>query len=585
MVTREEILQLLPRYNDSWILVKEKQHVKDIIKLICKRHIDFANDYDKIGSLFIGESLEATCNNLNSFCRRYLHYYEESEHEQTVGSPAAIVTRGKNPGVDCKSYALFNAGCLDAIQRLTGDVINWHYCFASYDIGQKTPYHVFVVVDTDEKQMYLDPTPGAENKQPVWIVNKKVETTGSKRVGFVLPGLDNLVQQTDTSTAGSWGTLMPPPSWYPSHLPKFYNNGDGFRLRPLNAVPKYTANDVLDTCLYLQTLIGYNRVDWQNARSAAWRYADGSGSAKMWVQSAFMKDSNGDGSGNFADISSNGQSIDGVFYSELQARYISNESKARPWLSSMQAKGGGIDLLTIPMGNDAEIPRPSWYASYLPSLFVAPGNMGQYPAGFMTTKPMIRNGRSSGWTSYEITPADVASLMLYAQPVIAIGPTPYPLNWYLNDTVNGATATRFKISLAFENGFSDTQLQTYGISGDMMKLPQLDADPYASGFTHALQSVVSFAVNFFAGKIPGGTSLTKAANTLAAAGGSAINGGEVSPAGTFSAAVFQAADLIAAGLQQDLADKEQQKKYLLAFLAAAAALGWYYRKDLKKAFA
>jgi len=109
-VTKEKLLDLLPPYTDEWIKVKEKQQVKDIIKLICERHLDFCSDYDLICSAFVGASLQDTCNNLYDFCAKNLHYKEESEEVQTVGNPASIIARGAT-GIDCKSYALFIGGC------------------------------------------------------------------------------------------------------------------------------------------------------------------------------------------------------------------------------------------------------------------------------------------------------------------------------------------------------------------------------------------------------------------------------------------------------------------------------------------
>lgn len=571
-VSKEKLLQQLPPYTDEWVKVKEQQRVPDIIKLICERHSDFATDYDAIGNYFIGASIQDTCNNLYNFCAENLLYKEETEEVQTVGNPASILSRGA-AGIDCKSYACFIGGCLDAIQRETGEKIKWNYCFASYEVLQKIPYHVFVVVETDNGLLYVDPTPGSADKEPVWIVNRSV-TAKQKSKGV---GIGNRIGLADTSNAG-YGVLMPAPVWYPAHLPKFYNNGDGFRLRPLNAVPNYTENDVLDTCLYLQTLIGYNRVDWQNARSAAWQYTDGSGGAKIWVQSAFKTDAHGDGSGNFAAISSNGQSVDGGWYSKLQARYIVNEAKSKPWLSAMQAKGGGIELMTIPMGNDVEVPRPSWYEKYLPSLFFAAGNPGQYAAGHLDTKPKIRDWKSSSYTRYDITPQDVAMYMVYAQPVIYSGATPYPLNWYINDDVNGAMASWFKITLGFLPGHTNQQMQTWGITGDIMHQPMLDANPFASGFTTTLESIVSAAINFFAGKIPGGTKAVQAAYAAGSlSAGEFITGGAMPP-GQFSAAVFAAADALVTKIASD----DKTKKLFILGIAAAVVLGWYYRDDLKE---
>lgn len=560
-VTKEFILEKLPDYPFDWVLVKERQRVPDIIKLICEQHKTFAADYDCIGRYFIGSSIDETCDNLYTFCKDYLRYREESEDFQSVGNPRSIIMRGET-GIDCKSYALFIGGCLDAIQRYTGDNIDWFYTFASYELTQRTPYHVFVGVNTDGGLLYCDPTPGANDKTPVWIIDKAVHVKGkaSKVAGIGA-----------TTTAA--GTLMEPPSWYPSYLPLFYNTGNGIFLHGA-AVPGYSSNDILDLLLYYQTIVGYNRTDYQYAIAASWKHTDNSDSGYNWAVNALKSGNMGS---NWANVSFKNYTIDGTLYSQLQARYIANEATALPWLVNMQGKGGGIDLMTIPFASDAQISRPSFYPNYLPSLFISGGALGQFPAGHLDTKPKIRAASVSA-ADYNIIPEDVAALMLYAQPVINAGPTPYPTNWYINDEVNGAEAFHYKISLAFSDGFTNSQAQTYGMTGDMMTAPLLDANPYASGFTTTLQNIVSAAVNYFAGKA-GGSALVTAANYAATlSGGEVITGGPV-PAGVYSAEVFKAADALAASIQQTATNK----KYLLLFLAAAGVLTWYYWDDIKKA--
>lgn len=370
--------------------------------------------------------------------------------------------------------------------------------------------------------------------------------------------------------AADWGTLIPPPKNYPANLPLFYRTSAGSAiLRPLNIMPKYVEGDVLQTLLYLQTIIGYNRTDYWNAFSAAWQYADGSGGARIWVQSAFKADNMGDGGGDFLNISHNNQSTDGALYAKLQAQYIANNSD-QPWLAAMQAKGGGIDLMTIPAPTDVLQPRPSWYPDYLPSLYKSSGGFRMWPAGSMNTKPKLKNNKSGGYKQYVITAEDVANLCVYAQPIIYAGPTPYPTNWYANDDVNGAMAMRFKVSLNVDWGFSNSQAQTWGAVGDMMTAPVLDPNPYASGFSTVLETIVKGVISFFAGKIPGGTKLVNAAYMAGnLSGGQYITGSDYPPGGAFTKAVFDAAH----NIEQKNEQRANEGNMLL--IALAAAIGWY----------
>lgn len=353
-------------------------------------------------------------------------------------------------------------------------------------------------------------------------------------------------------------TLITPPSWYDAdNLPCFYRQSNGqIHVLPLNSMPKgYTNDNVLDLLLYYQLIIGYNRIDTINAKTAAWSY--GKYNAKIWANAALKSNSDGDGSGDWSAISAYG-GVDGDIYLELQNRYIKLNESQMPWLSSLQSKGGGIDLMTLPPANAQLVERPEWYPAYLPSLFIL-GKMGDYQLmseGQMNSYPKIRSGKSSGYTSYIPSAVDMAFFMIHVQSVVLLkSKSPYVVNFYLNDTVNGATAFYFKITLAFATGHTDAQEQTYGIGGDMLVPPELDADPFASGFTKLLQKTVGAVVSFFTGKIPGGSALTQVATKVAQSGGQGITGGENSPEGTFSAEVFNAADAIG----KALADKKEQE--------------------------
>src|ERR1700685_894038 len=169
--TRASILSKLPPYQDKWVTVTHTQDVGDIIADIVKSHYLFAPYYDRFAYCFSAPTVEEICDNLVNFCKQNIEYREENEDIQSTALPTGIIERGHG---DCKHYASFIGGCLSAIARETGVPINWKYCFASYKLDQKTPYHVFVTVDTPSGTVWCDPTPGAEGKQPVWVVYKKI---------------------------------------------------------------------------------------------------------------------------------------------------------------------------------------------------------------------------------------------------------------------------------------------------------------------------------------------------------------------------------------------------------------------------
>lgn len=171
-VDKNLLIEMLPAYKNEWVTVMQKQEVPHIIEEVFEAHKDFGKYYDKIGVLFEGATISETADNLFHFCKDNIAYKEEGEEFQTTAIPAGILVRGHG---DCKHYASFIAGCLGAIERNTGKNIDWEYCFASYKLSQRTPYHVFVIAKDEEgNEIYIDPTPGAYGKEPVWWYRQKV---------------------------------------------------------------------------------------------------------------------------------------------------------------------------------------------------------------------------------------------------------------------------------------------------------------------------------------------------------------------------------------------------------------------------
>lgn len=151
---KSEVLQLLtPFKNDRKVLVQD-QDVKDIINGIIKTHEQHKGDYDKICLKFAASSSYQIGYKIWKFLKDNVPYKIEPDHEQTLRSPAAIVASLK--GADCKSYSLWAAGIIDALNR-KGYKIPWCYRFSSYRIWDKTPQHVFVVMYPNTKnEIWVD---------------------------------------------------------------------------------------------------------------------------------------------------------------------------------------------------------------------------------------------------------------------------------------------------------------------------------------------------------------------------------------------------------------------------------------------
>jgi len=153
VVSPSVLLYYLPPYERNYQLIKEDQYVRDIIKEVLDSHEVYAYDYDDICNFFDAGSTEQICRQLFDFCKANISYRIEDKKEQTTQSPSGIITLGHG---DCKHYASFIGGCLDALKR-KGKKINWWYRFASYDWIDDTPQHVFVVVKDKGKEIWIDP--------------------------------------------------------------------------------------------------------------------------------------------------------------------------------------------------------------------------------------------------------------------------------------------------------------------------------------------------------------------------------------------------------------------------------------------
>lgn len=149
--------KLIPYAGKSTMLVRN-QSVGDIMQGIIQTHAHYKSEYDKIYKSFDAPTVRGICKKLYNFLRDNTHYVIESDNKQTLRSPAAILKLGSDPkiGLDCKSFALFCGGVLDAFRRHGRD-INFCYRFASYKPFDKIPHHVFIVVNPDTKhEIWLD---------------------------------------------------------------------------------------------------------------------------------------------------------------------------------------------------------------------------------------------------------------------------------------------------------------------------------------------------------------------------------------------------------------------------------------------
>jgi hypothetical protein len=164
--------RLKPFGGNSKMLVRDQQ-VPDIISAMMSAHKMYANEYDKISeNFFTGDGIQ-TAKNLFQFLKKNIKYSIESDKNQRIMSPAAILSLSKN---DCKNFALFIMGNLDSLKRkgLINNEI--YYRYTSHKLLDEVPHHVFAVIqDKNGNEFFIDPVLSKFNERKTYYhkIDKK----------------------------------------------------------------------------------------------------------------------------------------------------------------------------------------------------------------------------------------------------------------------------------------------------------------------------------------------------------------------------------------------------------------------------
>jgi len=255
MVSRSAVLEKLAPFNNFKKVVSTDQTVTDIIDGIVSTHYQYQDEYDKISQYFVGESELETARNIFNFLKSNVPYYIESNSNQTLRSPSAIVAL---PG-DCKSYALFANGVLDSLNRKGILQVPLAFRFAGYKNTTREPQHVFAVMyPGTKKEIWIDPVLPRfnEKRQPSFYKDKKIKMalialsgvgyTASDKRAEMEAYRDKLVRDRDRLLQA--GVITP---------------GSSKELQYKVAINKVT-NALQD----LPSVNGIGEFDWQNAFSS-----------------------------------------------------------------------------------------------------------------------------------------------------------------------------------------------------------------------------------------------------------------------------------------------------------------------------
>lgn len=150
MISRQFLLNRIgSTYAGRKDLLVYDQSTGDIIQAILDADQKYSDQYKNISSYFKGYNDEETGRKIFDFLKRHIKYIVESEDQQLVKSPAAILHTGVS---DCKCYSLFGSGILKQLG------VNYCFRFASYRSNDKNPGHVFIVINPGtNNEIWLDP--------------------------------------------------------------------------------------------------------------------------------------------------------------------------------------------------------------------------------------------------------------------------------------------------------------------------------------------------------------------------------------------------------------------------------------------
>lgn len=174
----DQLLKNLPPFSNKEKVLIQDQNVDDIIDAIVKAQKKYQKDYYNIYTYFVGsDEIDTACNVWN-FLKHNVDYVIEPDTQQTIKSPAAILSTSKKRfgGNDCKNFALFTAGCLSAYRDNELKDFDLYFRFAAYDFFDRIPQHVFVVMKINNKEIWIDPVLDKfnEHRQPTYFIDKKI---------------------------------------------------------------------------------------------------------------------------------------------------------------------------------------------------------------------------------------------------------------------------------------------------------------------------------------------------------------------------------------------------------------------------
>lgn len=169
MPTTEELIEAMrPMPETLPVVLEPDQDVSDIMRFMPWKHKKCRAYYDRIYEFFDEESVEGIAENIWQFLKGNISYFEEPDKDQRLSTPLTILERGY---CDCKGYALFSGGVIDAMNR-AGASMPWCYRFVPSTFMGTRIGHVFVVLDPGGDEVWIDPVLTRFDEDQMYVVRE-----------------------------------------------------------------------------------------------------------------------------------------------------------------------------------------------------------------------------------------------------------------------------------------------------------------------------------------------------------------------------------------------------------------------------
>jgi hypothetical protein len=185
MVSKEVLKSVLPKPFFNKEIIVRNQTADDIISEVLMSDVLFADQYKIIAHYFDDYDPSQIARNIWNFLKKNIRYVIETDEKQTTCSPAILMSRGTG---DCKHYSLFAAGILRALG------LPHFFRFASYDLLNKEPGHVYVVMTYDDEPVIIDAVMPVFNQEKTWIykIDKQPKQMLTRVSGFPQQSVQSL---------------------------------------------------------------------------------------------------------------------------------------------------------------------------------------------------------------------------------------------------------------------------------------------------------------------------------------------------------------------------------------------------------